>query len=162
MVKVEPTATAPPPTMPTTLTKTESVGRSCEFPWLDVGHVFDDLNKNFLGFEEQYYQYIERLFKIIKALNYTNKISSRKIYFDCFNEYQQAQRLKDQKRVLLEAFERQRAKKKDPNYNKRLERNMFKGMHKRYLSSIGYCQPKDSMIVIIRYNSNNETNENNS
>ena len=70
------------------------------------------------------------------------KLSSKKIWYDVKKEHNAAQLLKSQERQLVQVFANQRQKLKNTTYNKRLERNKFKNLHKRYLSSIEYYQIK--------------------
>jgi len=88
---------------------------------------------------------------LIKSLDYRGKLSSRNLWFDIKEEYDLANRLKAKKNKLPQEFQEQRERMHNANYKRKVERRAVKKLYRRYLSSIGYCQPKDSMIAITRF-----------
>jgi hypothetical protein len=105
---------------------TEVVSKEICTPYLHIGNYFADLNEGpFLGFEEQYRVYLERLYILLKRLHYNDKLSSPKLWYDIKLDYESYLHLKAQENQLRQAFEEQRIKVRNPRYNKKLERKTF-------------------------------------
>ena len=101
--------------------------------------------------------YINKLYSLIKWINFNEKLSSKKLWYDIKAEYESYQRLKDQERCLKRSFAELRVMRKDNNYNLRVEKRACQILHKQYLkqlSSVGYGHPSgddSNMMNITRF-----------